>query len=257
MFPEDIRRIQYKNPQSANSHFAKFTYYLCLKRTVAPGWVCTKCVRSSFLMQIIYLASPVTSPHSFPIPSSIQTAAWCASQVQSPNSISLPEETLHLLQLHRVGGGGAYPGADPSCTAPKVTHYSPSDTVFTGQSSCKGPLLAPGLLLRRLVSLLRLRVAFNVESQGAGRVQEVLDRHPRGLLLFTGAVWDIYHAGSKGQGGFSSAGSAYIFVKHWCVPVALDKVLCKKNKTKQKKNPTSHKNLWACFPKWILIDDVC
>lgn len=82
--------------------------------------------------------------------------------------------------------GGRDPGADPSCTAPEVTHCSPSDTVFTGQSSCKGPLLAPGLLFRRLVSPLRLRVAFNVKSQGAGRVQEVLDRHPRGLLLFTG-----------------------------------------------------------------------
>lgn len=146
--------------------------------------MCTKRVRASFLRQIIYLGSPVTSPHSFSIPSSIQTAAWCASQVQSPNSISMPEETLHLLQLHKVRGRD--PGADPSCTAPEVTHCSPSDTVFTGQSSCKGPLLAPGLLFRRLVSPLRLRVAFNVKSQGAGRVQEVLDRHPRGLLLFTG-----------------------------------------------------------------------
>ena len=101
---------------------------------------------------------------------------------------SLCQKKLYTCSSFTESGGGAYPGADPSCTAPKVTHYSPSDTVFTGQSSCKGPLLAPGLLFRRLVSLLRLRVAFNVESQGAGRVQEVLDRHPRGLLLFTGAV---------------------------------------------------------------------
>ena len=153
MFPEDIRQIQYKNPQLANSHFAKFIFFSLSETYRGPGLsVYQACARlfpqTDYLPRLPRHLSLLffPSPHPFkqPLGELVRFKAWTPS--------SLPEETLHLLQLHRVeGGGGIYPNADPSCTAPKVTHYSPSRTVFTGQSSCKGPLLAPGLLFRRLV----------------------------------------------------------------------------------------------------------
>lgn len=74
--------------------------------------VCTPLSQTDYLPQF-----PFTSPHSLSIPSSIQTAARCVSQVQSLNS--------HLFARRNSIPGpalqsrGEYPGADPSYTAPK------------------------------------------------------------------------------------------------------------------------------------------
>lgn len=163
-----------------------------------------------FLRQII--TSPLPLLALFP---SILTAAWCVSQVQSLNSISgstsisLPEETLYLLQFHRVGGTSR-------CWS---FLYNPWGATLSltyciyGTEQSQGPPHVSSLLFFRFVSAdlspCRLCVWLSFETQGAGGGCGYTSS---GLLLFT----EIYHIGSKGQ-GFSSVGSAYICKTVMCL----------------------------------------
>ena len=61
--------------------------------------VCAPLSQTDYLPQF-----PLTSSRSLSIPLPIHTAARCVSQVQSLSCVSLPEETLYLLQLYRVKG---------------------------------------------------------------------------------------------------------------------------------------------------------
>lgn len=156
-----------------------------------------------FLIQIIP-QFPFTCPQSLSIDLSFQTAAWCVSQVQSLNSISLPAETLYLLQLYRVRGISQ---RWSFLTAPKVTHsafrYCMRQNSRKSPSSHQAHCLC-GETCHHVGYML-------LQSQGAGRVQEVLDRHPQGFSYSQDGLRHLaYRMGSKGQGGFSSVGSAYI-----------------------------------------------
>lgn len=70
------------------------------------------------------------------------------------------------------------------------------ELIVTGAPSRFRPIVLEGLVLGDL-SLCWICVHFNVESQGAERVQEVLDRRPRGLSYSQGCLRHLSH-GFKG-----------------------------------------------------------
>lgn len=177
-----------------------------MKHSLPPGpsvrvCVCVCMSVCHFLRQII-LQFPFTCPQSPSIPSSIQTAPHHLSQVQSLNSISLPAETLYLLQLYRVGGISR---RWSSPTAPKVTH-SAFGYCMRWNSCRSPPLLAPWpFVCIGDLSPCRYTCCSTLRALGANK--RFLNGHPWG---FSDSLAHIYRMGSKGQRGFSSAGSAYI-----------------------------------------------
>lgn len=167
------------------------------------------CVR--LFSQTDYLPQfPFASPHALSMPS-IQTAARCVSQVQSLNSISLPEETLSLLRLYRVVGN--IPALILPVQPPKVTH-SASDTVFMARSRRRAPVLLQaycfGGFCRGTCRCVGFVLSLRVQGEYKRFWIDIL-----GASLIHRADWDIYHTGSKGQEDFPVCGQL-TFVKHWC-----------------------------------------
>lgn len=93
-----------------------------------------------------------------------------------------------------------HPSADPSCTAPQVT-YCASDTVFMRRRAVTGaphrfrPIVVEGLC-RETCHYVGYAFSSTL-SQGAGGVQEVLDRHPEGFSYSPGCLRHLSH-GFKG-----------------------------------------------------------
>lgn len=162
----------------------------------------------------LYLSSPLPSPKSLSTPSSIQTATWCVSHVQSLNAISLPGETLYLLQLYRVRGISQ---CWSFLTALKVTHSAFRYCIYEAEQ-WQEPLLTSGPLFWRFLSGDSLPCWLCVASVLSPRVQGEYKRFWIVILrasLIHRADWDIYHMGSKGQGGLPLL-DYLTFVKHLC-----------------------------------------
>lgn len=124
---------------------------------------------------------------------------WVRFKVWTP---SLCQQKLYTCSSFTESG--EYPGADPPWQ-PQRWHTRPLDTVW-GETLAGAPPPCSGALClcRRLVTV---SVHTLLHSQGSGSEQEVLNGHPWG---FSDSLAHIYRMGSKGQRGFSSAGSAYI-----------------------------------------------
>lgn len=173
--------------------------------------MCVSVYAHLFLRQIIYLSSPLPPLTLFPFPHPFKQPLGVLVRFKVWTLISLPEETLYLVQLYRVGGNILVLILP---TQPQKVTHSASDTVFMGQSSRRGPASLQaycfGGLCRETRHYIGSVLSLRVQREYKRFWIDIL-----GASLIHRTHWDIYHVGSKGQGGFSSVGQL-TFVKHWC-----------------------------------------
>lgn len=129
---------------------------------------------------------------------------WCVSQVQSLNSISLPEETLY---------GGNIPLLILPVKPQRWTTQPQILYLWYGGRTVAAPSSLQAYCLWRFVSGDLSLVP--VQRWVSGRVREVLDRHPQGFsyspaLTEPSIIWV-----QRGKEDFPLRGQL-TFVKHWC-----------------------------------------
>ncbi len=170
-------------------------------------WVCVRL----FLRQIIYLSSPLPPLTLFPFPHPFKQPLGVLVRFKNLNSLSLCQKKLYTWSSFTESGGGI-------TRRWSFLHSPKGDTLslrycICGTEQSQGPLLASGLLFWRFasgdLSLCRLIVG-SVLSLMVQREYKRFWIDILGASLIHSSHWGIYHVGSKGQGGFSSVGSAYI-----------------------------------------------